>query len=246
MAITKGDIVHEAFEEIRISGLTIQASPNEVERGVNKLESMAAEWEARNICASYNFTEQPDPADESNIQLSAKQAFVTNLATRMITSFGKEMPSVLAVQAMQSLSGLSSAVAMIRQVQAPNRMPRGSGNTLRYNRWQKFNQPAILAPQNCTTETLLIGNVNDFFADWTQYLNSNEDLVSYTLSASAEVEVLTQSLATPRVNFRAKGLSLSTVDTNESFGTVSITVTTTDGRIDTKVINFKLLRINNA
>jgi hypothetical protein len=246
MAITKGDIIMDAFEEIRISGLTIQASPNENERGLNKLESMAAEWESRNICAGYNFTEQPDPSDPSNIQLSAKQAFVTNLATRMITSFGKEMPNVLAVQAMQSLSGLSSAVAMIRQVQAPNRMPRGSGNTLRYNRWQKFNQPAVLAPQNCTTETLLIGNVNDFFADWTQYLSSTEDLASYTLSASSGVEVLTQSLASPRVNFRAKGVSLTTIDAEESFATVSITVTTTDGRVDTKVINFKLLRVNYA
>lgn len=241
MAITKGSIVDEAFEEIRISGLTIQASPNEIERGLNKLESMAAEWEARNICAGYNFTEQPDPDDVANIQLSAKQAFVTNLATRMITSFGKEMPNVLAVQAMQSLSGLSSALAMVRNVQAPNRMPRGSGNTLRYNRWQAYNQPAILAPLNCTTETLIIGNVNDFFIDWTQYLGDVEDLASFTLSSSAGVEMLSQSLSTPRVNYRAKGVE-SNNDSIESFATVSITVTTTDGRIDTKVMNFKLTK----
>jgi hypothetical protein len=242
MAITKGDIVHEAFEEIRISGLTIQASPNEVERGVNKLESMAAEWEARNICASYNFTEQPDPGDESGVHLSAKQAFVTNLAVRMVSSFGKESPSVLAVQAMQSLSGLSSALAMVRNVQAPNRMPRGSGNTIRYNRWQQFNHPAILAPQNCETETLIVGNVNDFFADWSQYLGSAEDLASYTLSASEGIEVLTQSLATPRVNFRAKGTSTAINNSSvENLSIVSITVTTTNGRVDTKTINFKIV-----
>lgn len=240
MAITKGDIVNEAFEEIRISGLTIQASPNEIQRGISKLESMAAEWEARNICAGYSFTEDPNPDDNANIQLSAKQAFVTNLATRMVTSFGKEVPSVLAVQSMQSLSGLSSALAMVRNVQSPNRMPRGSGNTLRGNRWQEYNRPVDLAPLNCTTETLMIGNVNDFFIDWSQYLVGNEDLTSYTLSASG-VDIPSQSLSTPRVNFRAKGIELSDYSI-ERFATVSITVTTDSGRIDTKVINFKLTK----
>jgi hypothetical protein len=242
MQITKGDIVNEAFEEIRISGLTIKATPDEIERGLFKLESLAAELESRNVLAGYNFTEYPDAADDSGLHLSARQAFVTNLATRMVTSFGKEMPSVLAVQALQSLSTLSGSVALLRQVQAPSRMPRGSGNTLRYNRWQRYNVPVEQAPLGSSTKVLRIGNVNDYFAEWDAYLSTGEDLESYVLVASKGVEVLSESLSTPRVNFRLRGEQVSSTNDGLTaiFATVSITVTTTNGRVDTKVINFRL------
>lgn len=242
MQITKGDIVNEAFEEIRISGLTIKATPDEVERGLLKLEAMAAEWESRNILVGYNFTEYPDTADESNLPLMAKQAFVTNLATRMVSSFGKEMPSVLAVQALQSVSTLSGSIALLRPVQAPARMPRGSGNTLRWNRFQRYSFQQSLPPLDSTTKSLRIGDVNDFYQDWDSYLQESEDLDSYVLVASKGVSVLTESLSTPRVNFRLRAEPVSSTQDGlqANYATVSITVTTTDGRVDTKVINIRL------
>jgi hypothetical protein len=48
MADTKGDIVNDAYEEMRISGLTTQPGPEDVRFAVRKLEGMAGMWFKKN------------------------------------------------------------------------------------------------------------------------------------------------------------------------------------------------------
>ncbi len=243
MAITKGDIVTDAYTELRIFGLTSNPTPSENQWALNKLESMAHEFEARNICTGYNFTEEPDLADLANIQFFALQCYVTSLAVRLVTKFGKNVPQALMMQSRQALSSLSSTVALVRPIQQPYRMPRGSGSTLRGNRWQRFYRPPIEAPLECSTNNLIVGDVNDYFEDWTEYLNSGEDISSYTITSNNGVSIESDSLESPRVLFRAKGneLPLNINGLVQNFGIVVITVTTSDGRINTREINFRLI-----
>ena len=57
----KGDIINEAYALIRISGITSQPTPEELEKALDRLESMAEEFFGRNINVNYAFEDEPDP-----------------------------------------------------------------------------------------------------------------------------------------------------------------------------------------
>lgn len=243
MQITKNDIINGAYDELRINGITSKPTGADIEYALFKLEAMAYEFRARNICCNYNFTDEPDPADYTNIPMLAKQCFETSLALRLVARFGKNIPQALSLQASQSLSTVSSALAQIRPIQYPHRMPRGSGNTLRSNRWQRFYRPPIQTPLTCRTKNIVVGDINDYYEDWTQYLNNSEDITSYELVNNDGVTIISDSLDSPRVNFRVQGneIPINVDGLVQDVGIVKITINTTEGRINTREINFRLI-----
>ena len=109
---TKVDIINGAYTQMRISGLTVDPTPEDVEVALDRLEDMCAELEdSRNICIGYNFEEQPDPNSLTDTKRKYSHMLKTNLAMRLLHDFGKVPPPTLANQASQSLSTASSAVA---------------------------------------------------------------------------------------------------------------------------------------
>lgn len=239
----KIDAITDAYSQLRISGLTAIPTPSDLELALSRLESMAAEWAERNICSQYNFEETPDPNSDSGVRLAYKQAFSTNLALRLTPDFGKVPDPVLASQASQSLSNLSGRAAMdrVRGVQYPNRQPMGSGNTLRYNRWNRFYQTGASAPNSCKTVQMHIGDINDFVEHFDAYLKQDdvELISSVDFSADSGLTILSSSFTDTDVNYqiRADGSSGST--SNEVQQLVII-VTTDAGRVTTRVVQFEL------
>jgi hypothetical protein len=70
MSHTKVDLISGAYSKLRISGLTVQPTPEDLELALTRLENTMAEIEgARNICLGYNFEDQPDPNSVSNIPI---------------------------------------------------------------------------------------------------------------------------------------------------------------------------------
>ena len=68
--VLKSDIINKAYDDLRISGLTTNATPDEIQTALIELESMAGEFRVRNMDANYNFEDIPDPSANSNIPRS--------------------------------------------------------------------------------------------------------------------------------------------------------------------------------
>ena len=59
---TKADRINSAYSKLRISGLTVDPSPEDLSLALMTFENMMSELEmGRNICMDYNFEVDPDP-----------------------------------------------------------------------------------------------------------------------------------------------------------------------------------------
>lgn len=239
---TKADTINGAYSQLRISGLTVNPSPNDVRVALDRLESMAAEFEGRDICLGYVFEDEPNPSTPTGVERAYWQMLETNLAIRLVPDFNKAVPQILMAQATQSLSNAQARTATVNQIQYASRQPIGERNSLRADRLQRYYPVSAPAPEGCDVKRMLIGETNDFFEDWSAYLQLGEDLASYVLSAEAGLTVTTQSLATPRVNYRINAVG---VDPQRPtlLPIVVITVTTTTGRVNTRIVQFELTEV---
>ena len=246
---TKVQIVNDAYSQLRISGLTVQPGAEDTELALHRLDTMMAELSARNICTNYNqelgYGTPPDANSLTNVPVSYWHMMATNLAIRLVPDFNKAIPPNLQAQASQALSLASaqSAADNIREVDYPRRMPRGSGNTLRFNRWQRYQRPNELPPNDCATNQVTIGDINDYTESFVSYLNDAETIASFTIEVDDGLTIQSSSNDDPLISYRIK------VDDNSSNGVwqqVKIIVTTSDGRIETRLINFDVTGTSNA
>jgi hypothetical protein len=236
----KGDLINDGYSKLRISGLTVDPTPEDLELALMRLEDMAAEWFERGICAGYYFEDDPDPNTPHNVPRAHRQAFSSNLSLHLIPDFNKQEHPRLYAQASSSLSALSarSARDKLRQVQPPNRQPVGSGNTLRRSRWLRWYRPAAEVPLDCSSVYMEVGEINDYQEDYTEYLRQGEDLTSYTIEVTDGLTLVSDSLATPVISYRIEAVGGD--DESESVDSVQIEATTTDGRVDIRTIYFEV------
>lgn len=235
----KGDRINDAYSQMRISGLTVNPTPEDLEIALSRLENMMAEYAGRNIDVGWNFEDDPDPNSPTNVERWAWHGISTNLAIRLIPDFNKEVPMVLAAQANQSLSNMSGRTALTRQVNYPQRQPRGRGNTLRHNRWARFYQPQSEAPLEAATITMFVDDIDDFTEHFDSYLDAGEVISSFTITADSGLNIVSSSLSSPDVLYRIEAIG-STDTTANSLQQVKIIATTDTGRIETRLINFEI------
>jgi hypothetical protein len=142
--------------------------------------------------------------------------------------------------AQNGYSFLSSDTAVVTPVPYPSRMPRGSGSSLRYNRWQRYYQPTATAPTSAETITMYIDDINDFVEHFDSYLASGETISSYTIEADNGLTIVSDSLSTPDISYRIQADGNN--DTaSDDYLEVKIVATTSTGRKETRIINFRLL-----
>ncbi len=241
----KVDVIIGAYSKLRISGLTVQATPEDLELALDTLEMMASEFENNNICTGYNFEDEPDPNSPMNVIRSYKNAFVTNLAIRVSPDFNKEIHQVLFMQASQSLSNMAgqSAMERISQVSYPNRMPRGSGSTLRYNRWSRFYRD-VGTVNSCATEQLFIGDINNYTEHYEAYLNDGETIASFTIVSDPAIDILSSSNTDTDITYQVEATSAFDGN-NQSGGIVTIVMTTSSARVETRQTLFNFAPRNN-
>lgn len=235
----KSDRIIDAYSQMRISGLTVNPSPEDEKLALNRLEDMAAEFESRNICTGYNFEETPDPNSPTNVPREFWQMFSTNLAIRLV-DFNKVIPPLLIAQASQSLSNASSISARkrLKEVLPPRRMPLGSGNTLRTNRYNRFNRPVAPPPSECETNDMFIDDINNYTETFDAYLDAGEIIDSFELTADAGLSVQgTPTNTDTAVNYQIK--AVNTVTTG-AWQQVKIVMTSSTGRVETRFINFSV------
>lgn len=239
----KGDIINGAFSKMRISGLTVSASPQDNALAIDRLEDMAAEFAGRNIITDYNFEDDPDTGSTHNLDRKFVDSYKSNLAVRLFPDFGKGMQPdpVLMSQAQQGFSFLSAITAPRRQTQYPSRMPRGSGST-RLNRWNRYYQPVDEAPLSSATNTMFIGDTDDFTEHFDSWLKDGDLLDTYTIEADEGLTINSDGLNNDLtdVNYRITATGNADTNTNTRLD-VTIQATSMDGRVATRVINFELV-----
>ena len=242
MSNLKVDLITGAYDRLRISGITVNPGARENAIALRRLETMAARWFDKNICAGYNFEDNPDLNSDSGIPTKYQDAFESNLAFWLCADYGKTPAQTLVFEQQSTLSQISSSTAIVDPVNYPTRQPRGSGNTLRYNRWQRFYRDEADAPISCETNKMNIGDIDDFTEHFDSYLISPETVSSYTISADNGLAIVSDSLNSPDIDYRIRADGNDNA-VNNKFLQVKIIATTSTGRIETRVINFEITEV---
>lgn len=247
--LRKVDIINGAFSRLRISGLTVDASGEDMELALTRLEDMAYEFSSRNMDGNYNFESLPDPNSEIGIFPEFKEAYETNLAVRITPDFGQSKTNPLLLQqANQSARNLAARSARTRQTQYPERQPRGSGVTLRYYPFSPHYRNVDRAPIN--SDILRVGEVNDYTETWASYLNELETITDHTIVADSGIVVVRSSVDGPDVKYRLRldnillgsGDEIQGTSRSLTANTVEIEITTSEGRINRRKVYYNTQR----
>lgn len=240
MSHLKGDTINSAYSRMRISGITAQPTPEDLDVALERLEEMSARWLRKNINTGYNFEDAPDPNTPTGIEAGYRSAYASNLAMLLLSDFGKAPHPGLVTEASTAFSDLSASTAQTREINYPQRQPRGRGNTLRYNRWQRFYRPQDIAPNEGETNTMIVGDIDDFTEHFDSYLLSVEDIASFVITSDSGLTVVSSSINNADIDYRIKAVGSNDGESTDGLQQVKIVMTTTAGRIETRLINFIL------
>ncbi len=132
MAKTKGEIVTAALTEISIADFEFDATTDAGLEGVDRLNTMMAYWTSININISYNFAGAV--GDDSGLPTSSYEGVIANLAVRLATSYGKQIPQQVLANAKAGLNALlsESAKPLERQL---GMVPFGAGHKSVWDDW---------------------------------------------------------------------------------------------------------------
>jgi P22 tail accessory factor len=235
MGNLKVDLINGAYSRMRVSGLTNKPSPEDIKLALQRLEDMAAMWFGRNVNAGYFFEDQPDPSTPHNVQPRFRSAFEANLAMLLLADFGKDPKPTLVAEANATLSNLFAGTAKVANVEYPDRMPLGSGNSYRVDKLRHF-YPTI-SPESASSSinNMISGNINDYATHFDYYLRQGETITTFTIASSepSRVSVSNSAVSGSDVGYRGTA-------GDEGNAVISITITTSLGRIETRNTIFKV------
>jgi hypothetical protein len=234
--ITKGDLVLSAFEEARISGLTVSPSPGEVTSAVKRLDNMVLAWQNKGLCLSYIKSEgfsNVDPNQNSGLDDTSAQAVILNLTKMICPMYGKPIHPQTSGEARIAYLGLFSVELTMRE--ADTYQPIGSGSR-RYGYYcaPKFQGEDKNAPSDCSTEQLKVGETKLFSFDFNRYLDviEFETIVSYVIDSGESITISDDSELEGVISYYATG---------GKTGANSIIITvTTETRVNPETIAFNV------
>ena len=236
---TKIEVINKAYSKLRISGLTVNPTPENVTVALGEYESMMAEFfTGYNLDVGYNFENMPNVNSQTTVPIAFENMMVTNLATRLISNFNKAVPAVLTNQASQSLSKAigTKSIENARQIQPSRRMPRGSGNTIRSEYWSRYTIPVPLPPNVAATNRITESETQDYQEDFSAYLG-DETIASFTIVSDPRLTLVSSANNDPVIDYR---VTANTTTSTGPFQQVQIELTTSSGRIEVRNINFEV------
>lgn len=228
----KGDFINKAYSRLRISGLTVNPSPEDNQIALSRLENMASRWHNKNICTGYAFETEPDVNAPHNVPRKYWDAYETSLAIELAPDFGKQLPQGLVSSQRAAYSDMLASTSKVDRIPYPARQPRGRGNRTSFRRYYGATDQA---PNECKTNEMYQDDINDYAEDFSAYLVSVEDVASYTIEADTGLTIASDSLTSPVISYQIQA------DTVSDLLRVKIVILTTLGRRKTRIINFKVL-----
>lgn len=145
MSWTKQQIIEEAYGELALAGYVFDITPEEMQTGLRKLDSMLAMWYGKGISLGYPLSSSPKSSsldDDSNLPLHAIEPVYMNLAERLAAGMGKQVLATTAKAAKEGYDMLMARAAMPSEVQYQETMPRGAGN----KPWRYQRGPFVTPP----------------------------------------------------------------------------------------------------
>jgi len=206
---TKGELVNSAYEELRISGLTTNPTPEDVTLAIKLMDRMVAQWRNKTLCLGYEDTvDSVNPSQNSGLATQEEDAVIQNLAVRLSPAFGKQPQQETKASAKEAYDNLFSTELTYRE--SDPYLPQGAGHYAYYSMffvYDQFQQYEENAPSNCDTADLIIDQTDYFSVDFTTYLNQVEGQVidSITVEGGDGVEVLESSNDDYNVQVKVQG-----------------------------------------
>tara|TARA_R110000822_G_scaffold237625_2_gene368013 strand:- start:2744 stop:3478 length:735 start_codon:yes stop_codon:yes gene_type:complete len=236
---TKADIVNQAYEEIRISGLTLSQGASGTVLGLTRLEDMMAQYlDGQNIDVNYNFEAEPDINSETNVGRGFRAMMVSNLSVRLVNAYGKDIPMALQMTARGSLNSALAVLArnQTRQIQPSSRMPRGSGNGIRESTWVRYSQPLRLPATEPVINGMFVGEILEYEADFSAWLGQNT-IASFTILSDPKLVVSNATSDDNTIGYTVTAVSNTTQGV---WQLVQINVTDSIGRVLIHFVNFEV------
>ena len=131
MGWTKRQFVEQAFEEIGLAAYVYDLTPEQLQSGVRRLDTMMGTWDAKGIRLGYPISADPDQIDlseQTNVADAANEAIYLNLSIRLAPGFGKIISPETKQSAKQAYDNLMAKAALPVEMQLPGSMPSGAGN----------------------------------------------------------------------------------------------------------------------
>lgn len=238
--ISKGDIALGALQELVISGITSEPSPDEVVSTIIALDNMVNSWKRKNICLSYIASasyNDVDPNQDSGLCDDEIFAVIFNLAKNRCASFGKPCPDRILDDAKDGLDNLYSVV--LPEKESRPYMPVGGGETYSYYNslyhgfYNRYFPSDENAPDNCSTFDIKVGQTDFYSVDFNCYLLDGNTISSYTVEDGEGVKVNSHSESDGVVTLECQGII-------SGYSTVKITVTSSSGRVNPEIVNFNV------
>jgi hypothetical protein len=154
MGWTKRQLVEEAFGELALASFDFDLSPEEMDAGLRRLDTMMATWQSIGIQVGYSMATSQDDSDldrQSGIAMNAVEAVYMNLACRIAAGKGKALPAQTLKNAKAAYDALVVNIAkgQVQEQQLAAGTPRGQGR----KPWRSIN-PYVTAPD---TRPLQVG-----------------------------------------------------------------------------------------
>lgn len=149
MGWTKRQFIEQAFDEIGLSPFTFQLDDTQMASALRRLDAMLADWNGRGIRLGYPLASSPGDSsldEQTNVPDFANEAIIVNLATRMSSSYGKQVTPQTMMTAKNAYNGLLSRVAAAPEMALPS-MPAGAGNKT----WRSSGDPFLPTPEEPLT-----------------------------------------------------------------------------------------------
>jgi hypothetical protein len=238
---TKYEVIQQAYQEIRISGITVIPRPSDEALALVRLENMMAEFFGNlNFDVHYNFENVPNLNSVTNVTRNFVSMMAYNLAVRLIPAFNKQVPPILYDLASTAFSSSLGAVKLLqlRQVQPSRSMPRGSGNTNQNLGWNRFSIPLELPPTMPGNQEIFVGEIQDYSENYSAWLGLNT-IASFTLEVDPRLTIIASAISVSDITYTLSAPSGSGPATGP-WQLVKITVTDSAGRVDIRLINFEV------
>lgn len=239
MALDKISLINGAYSQMRISGITMSAEDEDNELALDRMEDLASTLEAQGITINYNFEDDPLLTSLHNLERKYRQPFKTWLAVWLLPDFDKKLTVELSLLYKASVNFLINDTTKIKPVAYPRRMPIGSGTENRQDRYRRFMPLAESAPVSPKTNIMYIGDKAPFVEPFLAWLNSGETISSYVLTAESTLVVTNEANNSTNISYtvEAKG---NPTGTASALSQVKIVATTSEGRVETRIIDFEL------
>jgi len=188
----KIDLVNGAYQLIRISGLTSNAIPKEIEIALQVSDDYAGELLASGLNTGYI---QPleyglsDPDDVSGLTNQTAGPFKKLLAKELVDYFGKAVTMTLQMNADKGLRSLEQLLVNVNPTQNPATLPVGSGNEWDYRRDKFYPEPN----NDDGAIDKYLTDVFQFENSWVQWLASGDTVTNVAYEFDTGVNITNES-----------------------------------------------------